>query len=68
MPNKQAKRDVNEAARLLGKRSAAARKKQLGSQAFESYMRELGKLGGRPSKKTDADASEPTTKRKGRKG
>jgi hypothetical protein len=67
MPNKQAKKDVNEAARLLGKRSAASRKKQLGSQAFESYMRELGKRGGRPSKKSDADASEPTKKSKGSK-
>ena len=67
MPNKQAKKDVNEAARLLGKRSAAARKKQLGSKAFETYMRELGRRGGRPSKKSDADASEPTTNRKGSK-
>jgi hypothetical protein len=50
MPKKQSDNDVNEAARLLGKRSAAARKKQLGSKAFETYMRELGKRGGRPKK------------------
>jgi hypothetical protein len=68
MPDKQAKKDVNEAARTLGRQSAKARKKQLGSNAFESYMRELGKRGGRPVKKSAADASEPTTNRKGSKG
>ena len=59
MPNKQAEKKVNEAARLLGKRSAAARKRKLGGKAFESYMRELGKLGGRPSKDRDFDGSKP---------
>jgi hypothetical protein len=52
MPKKQSDKPVNEAARLLGKRSAVARKKQLGSKAFETYMRELGKRGGRPRKTT----------------
>jgi hypothetical protein len=50
MPKAQGKKDVNEAARLLGKSSAAARKKKLGAKGFESYMRQLGKLGGRPKK------------------
>ena len=44
------KKNVNEAASLLGKRSAEARKKKLGSQEFVKRMRELGKLGGRPKK------------------
>jgi len=43
-------KNANEAASLLGKRSAEARKKKLGSQEFVKRMRELGKLGGRPPK------------------
>jgi hypothetical protein len=40
----------SEAARLLGQRSAAARRKQWGNEAFVRKMREWGKLGGRPRK------------------
>jgi hypothetical protein len=39
---------VNEAARLLGKRSARARRKKWGTAEFKRRMREWGKLGGRP--------------------
>jgi hypothetical protein len=39
---------VNEAASLLGKRSAHARRKKWGKAEFERRMREWGKLGGRP--------------------
>ena len=40
--------NVNEAASVLGKRSAEARKKAWGKREFEKRMREWGKLGGRP--------------------
>jgi hypothetical protein len=39
---------VNEAASLLGKRSAEARAKKWGKREFVKKMREWGKLGGRP--------------------
>jgi hypothetical protein len=54
---KQTKK-VNEAASLLGKRSANARRKKWGAAEFDRRMREWGKLGGRPKgtgkKKTKA--------------
>ena len=40
--------DRSEAARLLGKRSAEARRKKWGAKEFKERMREWGKLGGRP--------------------
>lgn len=39
---------VNEAASLMGKRSAEARIRQWGRREFVKRMREWGKLGGRP--------------------
>jgi len=39
---------VNEAASLLGRRSAEARQKKWGKRKFAEKMREWGKLGGRP--------------------
>ncbi len=39
---------VNEAASLMGKRSAEARAKKWGKREFVKRMREWGKLGGRP--------------------
>jgi len=39
---------VNEAASLMGKRSAEARAKRWGRREFVKRMREWGKLGGRP--------------------
>jgi hypothetical protein len=45
---KQSGTKVNEAASLLGKRSAYARCKKWGKAEFERRMREWGKLGGRP--------------------
>jgi hypothetical protein len=43
-------RSVNQAASLLGKRSAEARKKAWGAKEFNKRMKEYGKLGGRPKK------------------
>ena len=43
-------RSVNQAASLLGKRSAEARKKAWGAKEFKERMKEYGKLGGRPKK------------------
>jgi len=43
-------RSVNQAASLLGKRSAEARKKAWGAKEFKRRMKEYGKLGGRPKK------------------
>jgi hypothetical protein len=60
MPNKT--KQVNEAASLLGKRSAEARKKKWGKEAFAKKLREWGKLGGRPRKKK---AAKPSIKTKG---
>jgi len=45
-------RIVNEAASMVGKRSAEARKKKLGKAEFLKRMREIGKQGGRPKKKS----------------
>ena len=39
---------MNEAASLLGKRSARVRRKNWGKAEFERRLREWGKLGGRP--------------------
>jgi len=44
-------RSVNQAASLLGKRSAEVREKKWGKTEFHKRMREYGKLGGRPKKK-----------------
>jgi hypothetical protein len=41
---------INEAASLLGKRSAAARRKKWGRKEFVRRMRAWGKLGGRPKR------------------
>ena len=45
---KQSGTKVNEAASLLGKRSARVRRKNWGKAEFERRLREWGKLGGRP--------------------
>jgi len=50
-------RSVNQAASLLGKRSAEARKQAWGAKEFKKRMQEWGKLGGRP-KKTDSKGKE----------
>jgi hypothetical protein len=39
---------INEAASLMGRKSAEARKRKWGKREFERRMREWGKLGGRP--------------------
>lgn len=41
-------KELNEAASLMGRRSAEARKKQWGKKEFVKRMQEWGKLGGRP--------------------
>lgn len=43
---------ANKAASLLGKRSAAARRKAWGAAEFKRRMQQWGKLGGRPRKKS----------------
>jgi hypothetical protein len=53
-----AKKDVSDAARALGKRSAAARKKKWGAAGFKKRMREWGKLGGRPKGSTKKKGEE----------
>jgi hypothetical protein len=40
--------DLNQAASLLGRKSAEARKKAWGKKEFVRWMQEWGKLGGRP--------------------
>jgi hypothetical protein len=40
--------DVNQAASLMGRKSAEARKKKWGRKEFLRRLREWGKLGGRP--------------------
>jgi hypothetical protein len=47
-----ASKDVSKAASALGKRSAAARKKQWGAAEFKKRMQAWGKLGGRPKGST----------------
>jgi len=42
--------DPREAASILGKKSAEARRKAWGKREFVRRMREWGKLGGRPRK------------------
>jgi hypothetical protein len=45
---KRSRKKMNEAASLLGKRSADVRRKKWGKAEFERRMREWGKKGGRP--------------------
>lgn len=45
---KRPENKVNEAASLLGKRSARVRRNKWGKKEFVNRMREWGKLGGRP--------------------
>jgi hypothetical protein len=40
--------DVNQAARLMGRKSVEARKKKWGKREFVHRLQEWGKLGGRP--------------------
>jgi hypothetical protein len=47
---KQSNPDINQAASVLGKRSAEARRKAWGKKEFKKRMKEWGKLGGRPKK------------------
>jgi hypothetical protein len=44
------KAKISEVMSLMGKRSAAARKKRWGEEEFQDRMRRYGKLGGRPKK------------------
>ena len=55
---KNSKSKAIEAASLLGRRSAKARREQWGEAEFERRMQEWGKLGGRPkgSSKTKGGA------------
>ena len=53
---------LNQAASLMGKRSADARRKAWGKREFVTRMREWGKLGGRP---TGSGAKQTKTKKKG---
>ena len=55
-------KDVSKAASLLGRKSAQARQKKWGKKEFVKRMREWGKLGGRPKKKS------PTVKTKTKGG
>jgi hypothetical protein len=45
------KREINQAASTLGKRSADVRRKLWGPE-FNAKMKEFGKLGGRPKKES----------------
>jgi hypothetical protein len=49
---------VNEAASLMGKRSAEARAKKWGKREFVKRMQEWGKLGGRPKGSGKKNAAE----------
>ena len=52
---------INNAASLMGRRSAEARIKQWGKREFVAKMREWGRLGGRPKgvgKKTKSKRGE----------
>jgi hypothetical protein len=53
---------VNEAARLMGKRSAEVRAKKWGKREFVKKMRQWGKLGGRPK---GSGTKKATTTKKG---
>jgi hypothetical protein len=46
-----AKKQLSEAASLLGKRSYQARLRRLGVERIRAIARENGKLGGRPPKR-----------------
>jgi hypothetical protein len=52
MKHKSTSEPTSEAARLLGQRSAEARRKKWGKKRFVEKMQEWGKLGGRPRKTT----------------
>jgi hypothetical protein len=43
-----AKKTVSDAASLMGRRSAKARKEKWGEAEFQRKMQEWGKMGGRP--------------------
>ena len=43
---------ASKAARALGKRSAQLRRQEWGEEEFLNRMKEIGKLGGRPRKKS----------------
>ena len=51
-PNPQPSDDelISQVASLMGKRSAAARRKKWGDAEFKKKMQQWGKLGGRPRK------------------
>jgi hypothetical protein len=42
------KKEISEAASLMGRKSAKARAEKWGKDAFRRKMQEWGKLGGRP--------------------
>lgn len=42
--------NVNQAAAMMGRKSAQSRKEKWGAKEFRRRMRQLGKLGGRPPK------------------
>jgi len=46
----QAQNEASQAASLLGRLSAEARRRKWGEEGFVVRMREYGKLGGRPPK------------------
>lgn len=50
-----AKKQLSEAASLLGKRSYRARLQRLGIEQLRAIARENGKLGGRPAKRKDEE-------------
>ncbi len=57
---------VNRAASLMGKRSAAARRKKWGAKEFLRRMRKYGKLGGRPKGKSKVSRGTGKKKSEGR--
>jgi hypothetical protein len=50
-------RKTSEAARMLARRSVAARQRKWGVEGFREKMRVWGKLGGRPPKEGKRDAN-----------
>jgi hypothetical protein len=50
-----AKKQLSEAASLLGKRSYQARLQRLGIERLRTIARENGKLGGRPPQRKDGE-------------
>ena len=61
------KNKASQAASLLGKRSAAARKKKWGAAEFKRRMQEWGKLGGRPREERISHEQRSTAKGSGLK-